>query len=151
MESKTKEAAKGFLKEHNTMSLATSNGYFPHAASLFYASDGYIIYFLSKPESRHVINIRLNPCVAVTINKDYEDWRTIKGLQITGKAYEVSPEEMGQATSIYEKKHPFLGELLSGEKSLIGASDVAFYKVVPERIRLIDNGVHFGYKAEFRL
>lgn len=90
MESKTKEAVKQFLKEHNTMSLATSYGNSPYAASLFYASDGFVLYFFSRPESRHVINILLNPDIAATINKDYMEWRIIKGLQIRGKACKVS-------------------------------------------------------------
>lgn len=151
MESKTKEAVEQFLKEHNTMSLATSYGNSPYAASLFYASDGFVLYFFSRPESRHVINILLNPNVAATINKDYTEWRNIKGLQITGKARKVPPAETGPARGVYERKYPFLNEMLPNEKSLIKAAEVDLFKVVPERIRLIDNEVHFGHKAEFRL
>lgn len=151
MKCNIREAVKRFLTEHNTMSLATSDGSFPCAASLFYASDGFVIYFLSKPESQHAINIGRRPGVAVTINRDYTDWREIKGLQITGKAYAVEPEERGKAMAIYERKHPCLYEIFANREHLIGAPDVKLYKVLPERVRLIDNRVHFGYKAEFRL
>lgn len=151
MESETKEAVKQFLKEHNTMSLATSYGNSPYAASLFYASDGFVLYFFSRPESRHVINILLNPNVAATINKDYMEWRIIKGLQIRGKACKVPPAETEPARGVYERKYPFLNEMLTNKKSSIRSAEVNLFKVVPEMIRLIDNDVHFGYKAEFRL
>ncbi|MEQ9618409.1 MAG: pyridoxamine 5'-phosphate oxidase family protein [Deltaproteobacteria bacterium] len=151
MVSKTKEAVKQLLKEHNTMSLATLCRNFPCAASLFYASDGFVLYFLSRPESRHVINILLNPNVAATINKDYLEWRNITGLQIVGKASRVPPEETEPARRVYERKYPFLNEMLINEKSLINAAEVDLFKVVPERIRIIDNKVYFGHKAELQL
>jgi uncharacterized protein YhbP (UPF0306 family) len=54
------------------------------------------------------MNFSRNPNVAITINKDYSDWRMIKGLQINGKAYKVSEEELPAAIKSYSRKHPFV-------------------------------------------
>ena len=44
-----REIVAGFLDGHSTMSLATSRDGSVYAASLFYASDGLTLYFLSDP------------------------------------------------------------------------------------------------------
>ncbi|MBI4228568.1 MAG: pyridoxamine 5'-phosphate oxidase family protein [Deltaproteobacteria bacterium] len=146
-----KETILGFLKEHNTMSLATTKDNFPFAASLFYANYEFTIYFLSSPASQHALNISRNPNVAVTINKDYSEWRMIKGLQIKGKAYEVPRGELEIAERTYAQKYPFLKETLGNKKLFRRAADIKFFKVIPERIRLIDNQIGFGYKVEVRI
>lgn len=143
-----KDIVTEFLLGHNTMSLATSRENSPYAASLFYASDGLTLYFLSSPDSEHSLNISLNPEVGVTISKDHSDWRTVRGLQIMGRAYEVREGEAELARGVFEKKYPFLTELLGSDKLPRGAGHYAFFKVVPETIRFIDNGVYFGYRAE---
>lgn len=147
----TRETVAGFLDGHNTMSLATSRDGSVYAASLFYASDGLTLYFLSAPDSAHSINISLNPEVAVTISKDHSDWRTVRGLQIRGRVYEVPEGETGPARKIFEKKYPFLAELLGNRELFRGVRGISFYKVVPHSVRLIDNTVRFGYRAELNL
>lgn len=147
----TRETVAGFLDGHNTMSLATSRDGEVYAASLFYASDGLTLYFLSNPDSAHSVNISLNPGVAVTISKDHSDWKTVLGLQIRGRAYEVPEGETEHAGLIFEKKYPFLAGLLGNPELFRGARGISFYKVVPETLRLIDNTVHFGYRAELVL
>jgi hypothetical protein len=147
----TRETVAGFLDGHNTMSLATSRDGSVYAASLFYASDGLTLYFLSDPGSAHSVNISLNPLVAVTISKDHSDWKTVRGLQIRGKVYEVPEGESELARKIFEIKYPFLAGLLGMPELFRGARGIAFYKVVPETVRLIDNTVRFGYRAELVL
>ena len=68
------------------MTLATSAGDLPWAATVFYASDGLRLYFFSAPESRHCQNLAANGRVAVTVQEDYQDWRKIKGIQLEGRA-----------------------------------------------------------------
>jgi uncharacterized protein YhbP (UPF0306 family) len=145
------EVVAGFLDGHSTMSLATSRDGSVYASSLFYASDGLTLYFLSDPGSAHSVNISLNPGVAVTISKDHSDWKTVRGLQMRGRAYEVPEGESEPARKIIEKKYPFLVELFGMPELFRGARGIAFYKVVPETVRLIDNSVHFGYRAELSL
>lgn len=146
-----REMLAGFLDGHNTMSLATSRDGSVYAASLFYASDGLTLYFLSDPGSAHSVNISLNPEVAVTISKDHSDWKTVCGLQMRGRAYEVPEGESEPARKIFEKKYPFLAGLLGMPDLFRGARGISFYKVAPQTVRLIDNSVHFGYKAELSL
>jgi len=133
------------------MSLATSRDNSPFVASLFYANDGFTVYFLSSPKSEHSINLSRNPSVAITINKDYSEWRKIKGLQIKGKAYKVSQQELPTAMKIYSEKHPFVKFIFGEGNFLPKIDDVQFFKVIPETIRLINNEVAFGYKVEIRL
>lgn len=135
------------LNNHNTMSLATSRDNSSYAASLFYASERLTLYFLSNPASEHSLNIALNPEVAVTINKDHSDWRVVRGLQIRGKSYKVNGDETERAKKVFEKKYPFLTDLLAKNKPPSGVWCFDFFKIVPESIRLIDNRVYFGYRA----
>lgn len=143
-----KDAVTEFLRRHNTMSLATSRNNDPCAAALFYASDGLTLYFLSDPRAEHSRNISVNPRVAVTINTDHSDWKTVRGLRITGRAYAVREEEAAAARNIFENKYPFLTGLLESGELRRGFAGYTFFKIIPEAIRLIDNSVHFGYRAE---
>jgi len=133
------------------MSLATSRNNHPYAAALFYASDGLILYFLSNPGSEHSLNILFNPRVAVTINTEHFDWKTVRGLRIMGKAFATGEEESKHARDIFESKYPFLAGLLKSGMLHREFADYAFFKIVPETIRLIDNSVHFGYRAEIHI
>lgn len=133
------------------MSLATSRNNHPYAAALFYASDGLTLYFLSNPSSEHSLNIFLNPRVAATINTEHFDWKTVRGLRIMGKAYAVGEEESKRARDIFESKYPFLTGLLKSGVLRREFADYSFFKIIPETIRLIDNSVHFGYRAEMEI
>ena len=144
-------AISEFLRSHNTMSLATSRDDRPYVAALFYASDGLILYFLSNPGSEHSLNIFLNPRVAATINTEHFDWKTVRGLRIMGKAYAIDEEESKHARDIFESKYPFLTGLLKSGELRREFADHAFFKIVPENIRFIDNSVHFGYSAEMQI
>ena len=146
-----KETILGFLNNHHTMSLATSRDDCPFAASLFYANDGFIIYFLSSPVSQHSLNLSQNPNVAITINKDYSEWRMIKGLQIIGKADKVPEEELPIVIKTYSEKHSFVRLILWDRNFSSRIVDVGFFKVIPETVRLIDNEVGFGYKVEIHI
>src|SRR5688572_14067789 len=79
-----KEQILQYMRSHNTMTLATCARDVPWAATAFYASDEWRLYFFSAPDSRHGQNLAANPRVAVTIQEDYHDWRKIKGIQLEG-------------------------------------------------------------------
>ena len=55
------------------MTIATAKGETPWAASVFYANDGFALYFLSDPDSRHSKEITRNPVVAVTVHDHVPD------------------------------------------------------------------------------
>src|SRR3970282_361427 len=96
-----------YIQAHNTMTLATSAGDVPWAATGFYASDDLRLYFFSAPDSRHCQNLTANPRVAVTIQEDYHDWRQIKGIQLEGKVMAVdSLLEKGKVMVVFSRKFP---------------------------------------------
>jgi len=162
-----------YLNEHYTMTIATAKGETPWAAALFYASDGFTLYFLSDTDDRHSKNIAENPLVAVTVNEDYHDWRKIKGIQMEGKAALVSTEdEMAKAIATYVEKYSFTAAYLklmsSSFPKIVGHLDkllsklpfvpglpttftVKFYKMTPTKVRFIDNEKSFGRHEEFTL
>ncbi len=169
---KLKKTVLKYLAEHYTMTIATAKGVVPWAASVFYASDGFTFYFLSDPESLHSKNIAENPVVGVTVNEDYHDWRKIKGIQMEGKAKLVSTEDETQkAIATYAEKYPFTAaylKLMSSSPRIAEYLDkflrklpfvpglpttlnFRFYKVIPTKVRFIDNEKSFGHHEEFTL
>jgi uncharacterized protein YhbP (UPF0306 family) len=168
---KLKETVLKYLKEHNTMTIATAKGENPWAAAIFYANDGFTLYFLSDLESRHSRDIAESPVVAVTIHEDYHDWRKIKGIQMEGKAEAVTTEdEIAKAVATYVAKYSFtaaylkllsspfpkivgyLDNLLSKLPFVPGLPTIpsfSFYKITPAKIRFIDNEKSFGHHEEF--
>lgn len=170
--SEIKATVLQYLSEHYTLTIATTRGGVPWAAAVFYASDGFTLYFLSDPQSRHSQDIAANPLIAATVNEDYHDWRKIKGIQMEGKAELVSTEAaMSRATATYVGKYPFtaaylklmssspritkyLDKLLSKLPPVAGLPTtftVKFYRLTPTKVRFIDNERGFGHHQEFIL
>lgn len=138
-----------YLHSHQVASLATCCDVDLWAAAVFYVSDGYIIYFLSSPTSRHSQNLAQNPRVALTIQEDYSDWLDIKGIQIEGVAKEISGAEEDMARRLYGKKFPVIGKMAQAPAVIVKAlAKVRWYKVVPQRIYFIDNAVGLGHRDE---
>lgn len=158
-----------YLAEHNTMTLATWEAGRAWAAALFYASDGFNLYFLSDPESRHSVNLAGNPHVGVTIQEDYHEWSKIKGVQMEATARIVEgEEELARAVAVYVEKYPFVAGYLRIMMSPFAriavfldrfmeklsfiphlpAAPARFYKIVPQRIWFTDNEVKFGNRDQ---
>jgi len=137
------------------MTLATSAGDLPWAATVFYASDGLRLYFFSAPESRHCQNLAANGRVAVTVQEDYQDWRKIKGIQLEGQAELVDGVvEKAKAMTIYALKYPEVIKLFTDPTSGVfhkAFLKVKFYCVVPEKLFFIDNAQGFGKRQELLL
>ena len=77
-----RERVLAYLRGHRVMTLATQGPEGPWAAAVFYASDGFTLYFLSAPSTRHCIDIARHARVAATIQEDYADWPQIQGVQL---------------------------------------------------------------------
>jgi uncharacterized protein len=144
-----------YLLSHNTMTVATCSGDVPWAATVFYASDEFTLYFFSSPDSRHIQNLSANPRVAVTIQEDYKDWRAIKGIQLEGRAVLVDGVlEKAKAMAIYARKYGDVIKLFTDPASGVfykAFLKVRFYRVEPERLFFIDNQQGFGKRQEFDL
>ena len=131
------------LAGHNILTLATvrDDGY-PQATTVTYANDGLKIYFLTGPECQKVHNIKHCNKVSLTIDREYEDWRQIKGLSMGGMAEVLSnPDEIEEAVICLEGKFPKIHEWVSTEE--MGAA--AFVKITPQVISVLNYEKGFGY------
>jgi uncharacterized protein len=150
-----KQQVLDYLHAHNTMTLATCAEEVPWAATVFYASEEWKLYFFSAPQSRHGQNLAANSRVAVTIQEDYRDWRRIKGIQLEGKGLQVdSVLGKTKAMAVYARKYPEVIRLFTTPGSGVfyqAFLKVKFYCIVPERIFYIDNEQGFGKRQELDL
>lgn len=141
--------ALDYLRSHHVMTLATQGADGPWAASVFYAADGFTLYFLSSPTSRHSANVASNPRVAVTVQEDYADWPQIKGVQAEGVVAELSRDEEALARRLYGEKFTIVGKLAQAPAVIVQAmTKVRWYRFVPDRLYFIDNAAGFGQRDE---
>lgn len=142
------ETIRAFLDGHSTLALATVDEMGkPQVAPLFYWSDADLcLYWLSSETSRHSLNLSRNANVAATIYPAVWQWTAIRGLQIEGAASVVN-DHMQRETVIAAYTAKF--KLPPAFDAQIAAS--ALYVLQPRWLRWLDNGVKFGYKAEWEL
>ena len=138
----------GFLHAHHVVSLATSDQGAVHAASVMYAPDGFDLYWMSDPKSRHSQHLERSSAVAATIAPDYTDFPEIRGLQIAGTAARLGQaQEAAYARALMLQRYAFLRELAAAPEALRQAFETgAFYRLRPQTITLIDNSRGFGQK-----
>jgi uncharacterized protein YhbP (UPF0306 family) len=155
MSNELKEQILDYLRSHNTMTLATTVGDLPWAATVFFASEDLHLYFFSAPDSRHCQNLAANPRVAVTIQEDYQDWRKIKGIQLEGRVALVDGMlEKTKAMAIYAVKYPEIIKLFTNPASELfykAFLKVKFYCVMPDKVFFIDNAQGFGKRQELTI
>ena len=155
MSNELKEQILDYLRSHNTMTLATTVGDLPWAATVFFASEDLHLYFFSAPDSRHCQNLAANPRVAVTIQEDYQDWRKIKGIQLEGRvSLVVGVLEKTKAMAIYAAKYPEIIKLFTNPASGLfykAFLKVKFYCVMPDKVFFIDNAQGFGKRQELTI
>ena len=155
MPNELKEQILDYLRSHNTMTLATTVGDLPWAATVFFASEDLHLYFFSAPDSRHCQNLTANPRVAVTIQEDYQDWRKIKGIQLEGRVALVDGVlEKTKAMAIYAAKYPEIIKLFTNPASGLfykAFLKVKFYCVMPDKVFFIDNAQGFGKRQELTI
>lgn len=155
IESKTEKPENGdlaariaiFLDAHHVMSLATCGAQGPHAANLFYARDGLSLLWVSNRQSTHSANIGTNPHVSASIAPDYRDFEEICGLQIFGSAHQLNDgAECYSARAVLAARYPTL-QLLSDRPMIERAyASAETYRLVPNRIIMIDNRRGFAHK-----
>jgi uncharacterized protein YhbP (UPF0306 family) len=143
---------ESFLREHHVMSLATSGPEGPWSAAVFYASDGLTLYFLSAPGSRHSRDIEASGRAAATIQRQIAEWREIRGLQLEGAAARIGGSERAAALLRYGDKFPLISQLASAPREIAAAmARVEWYRLSPQRVRLVDNTLGFGHREELDL
>ncbi len=112
-----KERICNFLKEQKMCTLATCKEDVPRATPLEYFSEGTTLYIAPDPGTK-LVNIAANPRISVGIFNDVNPdwpggaWKRIKGVQITGEATLLTPDEpeYAHAMKVYNWE-PFLKAL----------------------------------------
>ena len=151
-----RQEALEYLASHNVMTIASCHGNVPWAAAVFYASDGFTLYFLSNPKSRHGTNIAANAKVGAAIHEDCHDWRAIRGIQLEGRAERLRTiGQQAQFWKVYEKKFPFVKEFFRPgsmrEMLSTKVAGIRFYRIVPSQVYYIDNSKGFGHREMLEL
>jgi len=85
-EESVSEAAMRILRTHTVLTLATVYRGEPHAVSLMYANEGFALYWVSDPRSRHSLALAESSRASVTVAGHFADFRDIEGLQCRGAA-----------------------------------------------------------------
>jgi uncharacterized protein len=141
-----------FLDAHHVMSLATCGPRGSHAANVFYARDGLSLFWVSDWQSTHSRNIAINPRVSATIAPDYSDFDEVCGVQIFGEAHHLSDNaERDAARAILATRYPTLRRLSDRPMIEQAYASAEAYRLVPNRIIMIDNRRGFGHKDTFDL
>ena len=140
------------LQTHHVATLATAGAQGVWAAAVFYVHDGWDLYFLSAPTSRHSLNLAYSAQVAVTIQGDHADWPGIQGVQLEGVVNELAGEAETRARLLYGQKFPVVGKLAQAPAAIVRAmAKVRWYRVAPQRLFFIDNSLGFGHRDELDL
>jgi uncharacterized protein YhbP (UPF0306 family) len=138
-----------FLEAHHVMSLATWGPRGPHATNVFYARDGFSLLWVSERQTRHSQMLEVNPQVAATIAPDYRDFDEICGVQVFGAAHRINDAAgRDHARRLLEARYPVLQRLSDQPilKRIYAAAEL--YRLVPDRMVIIDNKRGFGHKDE---
>ncbi|MCC7462372.1 MAG: pyridoxamine 5'-phosphate oxidase family protein [Gammaproteobacteria bacterium] len=143
---------RAFLDEHHVMTLATVGRDGPWAAAVFYARADLRLYFLSAPSTRHAQHLAADPRAAAAIQRDYDDWPGIRGLQFEGTVREVAREDEARVRALYQKRYPLIGGGAGVPRKLLEALDrIRWYEFVPNDIHLIDNTLGFAHRERLPL
>lgn len=141
-----REEALAYLAAHNVMTLATSSVW---AAAVFYASEGFTLYFVSSPASRHSRDLARDARVAAAIHEDYADWRAIRGIQLSGTVERLEGKAREAALACYRNKFSFLNSPAAALAQALGKA--ACYRLTPDEIHFIDNSAGFGSRTRIHL
>lgn len=152
----TRRTISDLLGSLTTLTLATINDAGePCAAAVYFVHDDALaLFFLSAKTTVHGANMLARPRVAGTVHAEHQDWKTLRGIQLTGTVSPVGLREFPAAALLYGRKYPFANFLKSTDDPGALAKAMAsttLWKLVPDWIRLIDNGQGFGFKEEIRL
>lgn len=141
---------KDYLARHHVMTIATQGDAGPWAAAVFYVHDGEGFVFLSAPSTRHCRDLARDARCAATIHDECEEWSAIKGIQLEGRVEELQGEAEVLARKRYAERFPVARGLDSAAAPILKAlAKVRWYRLVPERLRFIDNSLGFGHREEF--
>ncbi len=137
-----------FLKSQTTLALATTGADgTPRSTPLFYvAPAGLELFWLSAASSEHSRSLERDPKAAVSVYRQVEDWKKIRGVQIRGVVSAVLAAERRKAIlEQYGRRFRLTRKLAPVIESC------TLYCLRPEWVRYLDNSKGFGYRFEWAL
>ena len=128
--------------------IATSGDSGPSASPVYFIYDGsFNIYFISSDATRHVLNIKKNPNVGISIYNPEKAARNVQeAVEIAGTAKEISEAEM---EDVYKERgrrissHTMFTYVQEGGHFVRGRHGV-FVRVVPSEIMYINSDIFEG-------
>jgi len=136
------------LARHDLLTLATirADGW-PQATTVTYANDGLTLYVMCAKSAQKARNIRNNPRVSLTVDRDYKDWNRIKGLSMGAYAEVVRErDEIGRAVALLGRKFK---EVAAMDDADLKA--VSIIKITPQVVSVLDYTKGFGHTDLVRL
>jgi general stress protein 26 len=143
MDQSFKDFVLHVLDNASDLTLATlrPDGY-PQATTVSFAHDGMNLYVGIGKHSQKAANVRNSNKVSLTINLPYQDWREIKGLSMSALAAILEDGAGADAArSCLLKRFPQIAEWGDAAQ----ASDIAFLKITPQVISILDYSKGFGH------
>ena len=142
------KAALDFLAANHVMSLSLIDDGAPRSCSLMYVFDGFELSWVSDPAARHsrIIDQTTSAPAAVTIAPDYDDFRHIRGLQMTGVASRLGLPASALGIAPFARRYSFF----DGDKPAAVAAAMAkarIYRFIPSNVTFIDNSSGFASKT----
>jgi general stress protein 26 len=124
-----------------TLATVRPDGY-PQATTVSFAHDGLTLYVGIGKHSQKATNIRGNNKVSLTINLPYKDWREIRGVSMSALAEILQePTAVATAQDCLLRRFPQVSEWGGPDM----ASEVAFLKITPQVISVLDYSKGFGH------
>jgi general stress protein 26 len=118
----------------------------PQATTVSYVSDGLSIFFVTGARAQKAQNIEKCGKVSLTVDRPYKDWEEITGLSLGGTAERVTDEDqIAKIETLMAKKFHRIADFSMPESAL------AFFKVTPSVISVLDYRKGFGHTDEVRV
>jgi hypothetical protein len=142
-----------FLDLFTTVTLACTIRDEPWTAAVFYARREYELIFFSSPLSRHGTVFAENPRAAAAVHGTYDDWKDIKGLQMSGVVQRISgARAYASSLAVYLGRFPFVRQFLKEPATVSrNVAGVALYTFQPAVIRYTDNELGFGRRWQLTI
>ena len=143
MNKDTERFVLDMLASHNILTLATvrDDGW-PQATTVGYVNHGLLIYVMTFPEAQKVANIKYDPRVSLTVDREEPNWSKIKALSMAAMAeFVTEPGEIQLVSELMLEKFPQINEMREPDPS-----EVTILRLTPKVISILNYEKGFGHE-----
>ena len=139
------------LSQFHVLTLACRDEQGSWAAAVFFAHEGLDLYFMSSPASRHARSLGFDSRLAGAIHGAAQDWRSIVGLQVSGRVDVLGGADAATARAAYESRFPFVaGPDGQADAALAKALQKAsWYRLRIDQAVVVDNARGLGQRMQW--